>query len=74
MNSLPPIFAIAPDQWEKAQVFMKECDAQEKYGGAIGGGFTWTFTGTSLGLITKLYWFKGTADERMFDLSDYESW
>ena len=44
------------------------------YEGAIGGALTYTFTPTSLGVITKVYYLRGTDEECHIDLSDYEEW
>lgn len=40
------------------------------YAGTIGGEFTWCFTWTSLGLITKV---KHASGEQL-DLTDYDTW
>lgn len=40
------------------------------YGGAIGGGLTYEFTPTSIGMIIKVRWHDG----QELDLTDYESW
>ena len=40
------------------------------YGGAIGGGLTYEFSPTSLGLVTKVRYHGGYE----LDLTDYEDW
>ena len=52
--------------------FIVQCwDDGYPYTGAIGGGLTYEFTPTSLGLVTKVKY--GLSEEEI-DLSDYENW
>jgi len=40
------------------------------YTGAIGGGLTYEFTPTDMGVVTKVRYFNG----KELDLTDYDSW
>ena len=44
------------------------------YEGAIGGGLTYEFTHTSLGVITVARYKSGRHTEYRLDLTDYASW
>lgn len=55
--------AIARDSWEQGY----------PYGGAIGGGLSYHFTPTSIGLITKITYGSGEHQHEL-DLTDYDSW
>lgn len=55
--------AICRDSWEHGY----------PYGGAIGGGLTYQFTPTSIGLITKVIYGEGEHRHEL-DLTDYDSW
>jgi len=46
-------------------------DGKFPYTGAIGGGLTYSFTMTSLGMVTKVHY--ALTDETL-DVSDYENW
>lgn len=50
---------IAHDSWEQGF----------PYTGAIGGGMTYSFSPTSIGLVTKV-----TYLDHSLDLTDYENW
>jgi hypothetical protein len=57
---------------------MKQHDAEKhippgktfRYSGAIGGAYTWEFTGTSLGEVVHVRCSCG----EVIDVSDYDSW
>lgn len=53
--------------WDKAHVAEKHTSKRD---GSIGGRITWSFTGTSLGQVTKVT----CACGEMLDLSYYEEW
>lgn len=62
------IFVITDDDMEKIKNFHPECKSM--YTGAIGGGETYSFTPTSLGMIIT-YKCKCGA---VLDLTEYDSW
>lgn len=62
------VFSLSEEQVVKFNEWYSKLDKQ--YTGAIGGGLTFSFTPTSLGLITKVRYL----DKEELDLSDYESW
>jgi len=67
------MFSLDATQKEKLAVWIKEHDKTCPYAvkqGAIGGRLTWTFTPTSLGLVSRV---KCACKEEV-DLSDYDSW
>lgn len=65
-------FVIRADQMEKIRVFQEEhVKLHGKYAGAIGGRFTYTFTGTSLGMITRC---ECGQCGKYADVSDYDDW
>lgn len=49
----------------------QDWEAGYPYGGAIGGGLTYEFTPTSIGLIFKVRY---SGHEEPLDLTDYASW
>ena len=49
-------------------------DAKEPYMGAIGGGVTYSFTPTSIGMAVNATFGKGTKNEQSLDLTDYDEW
>jgi len=71
------MFELSDKQSETANNWIeKHVDADgktcsKKYHGAIGGCFTYSFTGTSLGQVIKI---SCAACNQKIDISDYESW
>lgn len=66
----PPIVAEQRRSFEDPHPMMvSDWDSGYPYQGAIGGGITYEFTPTSIGVI-----FKVRCDEQTLDLTDYESW
>jgi hypothetical protein len=68
-------FALTDEQAEKATDWKTEHDKTCKNAdplkqGAIGGRFTYCFTGTSVGVVAKLRCSCGAE----IDLSDYDAW
>lgn len=63
------MFNITDQQAEKLKEWF---DARpERYGGAIGGRFTYSITPTSIGIIYKV---KDNATGEEIDLTEYEDW
>lgn len=55
--------------------FHLDCwDMGYPYDGAIGGGLTYCFTETSLGIIETVYYGLGTNMERKLELTDFSHW
>ena len=52
-------------------VYASSWDQGYAYGGAIGGFLTYSFTPTSIGLVTKV---THAITKETIDLSDYEDW
>ena len=76
-----PCFGLYKEQSDAAREWMAEHDKKHitpvseggrgyRYDGAIGGGYTWHFTGTSLGQVAALECACGAR----LDVSDYDSW
>lgn len=65
-------FTLTDEEMVKVHKFMKEEDAKTggDYG-AIGGAYTYSFTPTSIGVITKV---TNGSSNAVLDLSDYDSW
>ena len=71
-------FGLYKEQIEAANNWMKEHDkakhisagAAFRYSGAIGGAYTWCFTGTSLGQVVTL---ECSCGDKL-DVSDYDNW
>ncbi len=63
-------FELTPEQEKTLNEWMQDKDS---YSGAIGGDVTFQFTPTSIGVIEKVIYFKGTSKEAMLDLTDYDS-
>ena len=61
------------DKWSKLQdaIVAKKQNSAEPYYGAVGGAITYSFTPTSLGVITKV---KHAVTKDVLDLTDYENW
>ena len=64
-------FTLNEEQKEKFEKWKAERNAQ-KYSGAIGGRWTFSFTPTSIGCIVKAQ--DAMGDKQEIDLTDYESW
>lgn len=77
-------FQITPEQWTKFHSWQVEQDKKvietqkerhlfpdEPYYGAIGGGYTFSFTPTSIGLIIQI---SNNVTKEMLDVTDYENW
>lgn len=74
-------FELSKEQMHRVREWMDDVDPQDPSNpddwlkhGTIGGAFTYTFTPTSVGIVTKIFYLKDTPKEKMLDLSDYESW
>jgi hypothetical protein len=73
-----PAFYLSTEELKKANEWMESHDKEKhipkgktfRYSGAIGGAYTWCFTSTSIGTVTKLKCSCG--DE--IDLTDYDLW
>ena len=52
-------------------VVLSHWEDGQPYGGAIGGGVTYSFTPTSLGVVVKV---KEAHTGKELDLTDYDSW
>lgn len=72
-----PMFFLYKEQRDKALEWMNNHDMEKhtingvkRYTGAIGGAYTWQFTGTSLGVVSSLHCSCG----EKVDVSDYECW
>jgi hypothetical protein len=66
-------FEITEEQLEKLRPWLEEQDELCKHQthGAVGGGTTFEFTPTSLGVIVKV--FSGCSGN-VLDITDYENW
>lgn len=62
---------LLPEQLEKLETWVFDHNLSNTYSGAIGGRYTFSFTPTSLGLITKV---RDNISEQEIDLTDYENW
>jgi hypothetical protein len=65
-------FELDEQQRAKAAEFIERF--AHVYHGAIGGGFTFEFSPTNLGVVAKVVHAKGMPDEETCDLTDYDSW
>lgn len=65
-------FSLDEEQESLLRVWLAEMEGRygDKYYGAIGGAFTYSFTPTSLGVIVKVT----HVDGGEIDLTDYMSW
>lgn len=65
-------FHVTEDQQEKINKFI---NAQNKktggYYGAIGGGFTYQFTPTSIGVVLRV---ENCLTHESIDVTDYDTW
>lgn len=64
-------FELDPTQKKKAYSWMKKLIKDNAEVGTIGGRFTFSFTGTGLGLIIKVI---DNVTKQELDLTDYENW
>jgi len=74
-TDLKPAFYLSKEQREAAAEWRIQHDAvkhggQKRYTGAIGGAYTWQFTGTSIGVVTV---FRCTCGSKI-DVSNYDEW
>lgn len=70
MNEVNPTIIVQQRSSEPYHPIVKESwDLGYPYEGAIGGGLTYSFTPTSLGVIVKAKY-----GEFTLDLTDYDSW
>lgn len=79
------MFSISQEEWDKFKEWAKEQDNKVSelqknteffkfgvpYYGATGGGYTYCFTPTSLGLVVKI---RNNITKEELDLTDYDSW
>ena len=72
----PPLIEKQLQDPETAAQLFEDENGKIKYPylGAIGGGVTYTFTPTGLGVVTKVIFAKGTDAEMELDLTDYDCW
>lgn len=76
-TDLQPVGFLSKEQREAAHQWMKEHDKARhirpgktyRYSGAIGGAYTWQFTGTSIGQVVTV---KCSCGE-VYDVSDYDN-
>ncbi len=66
------MFELTAEQYKKLTEW--ELNLPELEQGSIGGGLTYEFTPTSIGVVLKVYFFKDTSKQQSIDLSDYENW
>ena len=72
-----PAFYLSKEQREAARQWMHDHDAAKhippgkkfRYSGAIGGAYTWCYTGTSIGVVVTVE----CACGEKFDVSDYDN-
>jgi len=73
-----PMFYVSREQRDAASKWMQEHDQARhirpgkthRYSGAIGGAYTWSFTGTSIGTVTRVECSCG----EVLDVSNYDEW
>jgi hypothetical protein len=63
------MFSLDAEEQRKAEVFIEETKSQHT--GCSGGQYTYSFTPTTLGTITKL---TDNVSGRVHDLTDYTGW
>lgn len=66
------MFDLTDEQREKLNEWLG--DRKKQYTGAIGGALTYEFTPTTIGLVTKVTWMRGSKNEDTIDLTDYDIW
>jgi len=73
MSERLQIFSIDKDAYAKYVVWFEEQERKiaNKYAGAIGGVYTWSFTATTLGLVIKV---TNNLNKEVIDLTDYDMW
>ena len=64
------MFSLDKDQQKKLDEWMAEKDA-DRYCGAIGGRYTYSFCDTNLGQVVKV---TDDLTNTTIDLTDYDSW
>lgn len=67
------MFELTKEQTEKVEKWLEIVDPSSAHG-AIGGAVTYAFTPTSLGIVTKVIFLRGTKHEQVLDLTDYDEW
>lgn len=77
-TDVKPAYYLSKEQREVAWDWTRKhdterhmsADKKHRFTGAIGGAYTWSFTPTSLGVVSTL---KCACGEKL-DVSDYDSW
>jgi len=67
-------FELSDEDWKKVNRFIRKQDKLTGTGanyGAIGGGYTYQFTPTSLGVIVKV---ENCVTKASINLTDFDSW
>jgi hypothetical protein len=64
-------FKLNDEQWARFKDWKVEQDSEVTTYGATGGGYTYSFTPTSLGCVTKV---TNNVTGETLDLTDYDSW
>lgn len=62
---------LTPEILEKQKQFSKTTPTNKPYYGAIGGGLTYSFTPTGLGVVVEVTEYH---TKKTINLTDYESW
>lgn len=70
----PPIVAEQKNDPSIAHFIVKIGNTEYPYDGAIGGGLTYRFTPTSLGIAYSVTYAERSKWEKTLDLTDYASW
>lgn len=66
------MFELTKEEQKKISAFKKKQDKRSGgYYGAIGGGYTYHFTPTALGVIIQI---ENNLTKVVLDLTDYDSW
>lgn len=65
------MFKLDEEQYKKLDKWYEQQGIAERYGGAIGGALTYSFTPTSLGIVTKV---TNNFNKETIDLTNYDEW
>jgi hypothetical protein len=69
------MFNLTSEQQARLALWITEqdatCKADEHHYGCIGGGYSYIFTPTSLGVVVRV---KNNLTKEEIDLTDYEAW
>jgi hypothetical protein len=66
------MFELTKEELKKVNAFIKKQDkVTGGHYGTIGGGYTYRFTPTSLGVIVQI---ENNVTKAVLDLTDYDSW